>query len=268
MDYFFYNTDARAIIERPRPRFRVLMDNGFAAVGGDRQRFGKQLEQLGQADILLMYENRIGITAVGKVKERWDGVSHQKLMYYTPAEIEDLSGGAFEYRIAVDWFLDLSDSPISVEEIRERIGYTPRGAVRRIVKQRGEVVRIIEEWCTTQSQFPQEIDEPRLYMEGASNQISVNAFERNPEARRQCIQHFGADCCICGFNFGSVYGSEVEGYIHVHHLVPLSEIRGEYIVDPVKDLRPVCPNCHAVLHLGGRNRKIEEVRQMVKRNRA
>jgi hypothetical protein len=24
MDYFFYNTDARALTEQPRPRFRVL----------------------------------------------------------------------------------------------------------------------------------------------------------------------------------------------------------------------------------------------------
>jgi 5-methylcytosine-specific restriction protein A len=41
----------------------------------------------------------------------------------------------------------------------------------------------------------------------------------------------------------------------------LSEVSGEYIVDPVEDLRPVCPNCHAVLHLGGSCRSIENVKQ-------
>jgi 5-methylcytosine-specific restriction enzyme A len=65
-----------------------------------------------------------------------------------------------------------------------------------------------------------------------------------------------------------VYGKVADGYIHVHHLRPLSEINGEYVVDPVQDLRPVCPNCHAVLHLGGQCRSIEEVTQMVKHNRA
>jgi predicted HNH restriction endonuclease len=34
------------------------------------------------------------------------------------------------------------------------------------------------------------------------------------------------------------------------------------VVDPVDDLRPVCPNCHAVLHLS-QCRSIEEVRQLL-----
>jgi predicted HNH restriction endonuclease len=52
----------------------------------------------------------------------------------------------------------------------------------------------------------------------------------------------------------------------VHHLVPLSEIGEEYIVDPIKDLRPVCPNCHAALHLGGTCRTIEELQALVERH--
>ena len=46
MDYFFYNTDAGALRDQPRPRFRVLIDQGFAAVGGDRQKYGEQFDQL------------------------------------------------------------------------------------------------------------------------------------------------------------------------------------------------------------------------------
>jgi 5-methylcytosine-specific restriction protein A len=34
----------------------------------------------------------------------------------------------------------------------------------------------------------------------------------------------------------------------VHHLRPLAEIGAEYVLDPEVDLRPVCPNCHAMLH--------------------
>jgi 5-methylcytosine-specific restriction endonuclease McrA len=267
MDYFFYNTDARAIIEQPRPRFRVLIDQGFAAVGGDRQRFGKQLDQFAEDDILLMYENGVGVVAIGRVQERWDRVSHNKPLYYTAAEMEQLTGGAYEYRIAVDWFFDLSHSPIGVAEVRKRLGYTPRGAVRRIVEQRAEVARMIEELRAARSFLPEEIAEPTLYVEGASRQVSVNAYERNPEARRRCIEHYGTKCCICGVSFGAVYGAEAEGYIHVHHIRPLSEVGGEYVVDPVEDLRPVCPNCHAVLHLGGRCRTIDEVRQLLEQQR-
>lgn len=39
-----------------------------------------------------------------------------------------------------------------------------------------------------------------------------------------------------------------EGLIHVHHLKPLGEVGEGYLLDPVADLRPVCPNCHAMLH--------------------
>ena len=48
--------------------------------------------------------------------------------------------------------------------------------------------------------------------------------------------------------FESIYGDIGKHFIHVHHIIPLSSIDETYILDPVKDLRPVCPNCHAMLH--------------------
>lgn len=115
--------------------------------------------------------------------------------------------------------------------------------------------------------LPEEVVETATLVEGAVRQITVNAYERNPEARQRCIEAHGTSCCVCGFSFGAVYGEVADGYIHVHHLRPLSEVSGEYVVDPVADLRPVCPNCHAVLHLGGQCRSIEEVRQLMERSR-
>ena len=114
---------------------------------------------------------------------------------------------------------------------------------------------------------PDEVPESALLVEGAACSITVNAYERNAEARLQCIEAHGTSCCICGFTFGERYGHVAEGYIHVHHLRPLSEIGIAYVVDPIDDLRPVCPNCHAVLHLGGRCRSIEEVQELVQRQR-
>jgi hypothetical protein len=125
MDYFFYNTDANALSEQPRPRFKVLIEQGFAAVGGDRQHFDEQLGQLAPDDVLLMYENGVGVVAVGRVRERWDGLSHTSPQYYKLAEMSGLTGGPYEYRIAVGWFLDLSDSPIEIEQLRERLSYFP-----------------------------------------------------------------------------------------------------------------------------------------------
>ena len=87
-----------------------------------------------------------------------------------------------------------------------------------------------------------------IYIEGALKQIQLNKYERNRDARKRCIAIHGTSCAICGFDFSDVYGDEFAGKIEVHHIVPLAEIKEDYVVDPVKDLIPVCPNCHMVLH--------------------
>ena len=99
--------------------------------------------------------------------------------------------------------------------------------------------------------------------EGAPKETTHNLYERNPEARRLCLEHHGRSCAVCGMAFGLVYGSLAEGFIHVHHMRPLAEVAAAHEVDPLADLRPVCPNCHAVLHLGGECRSIEEVRRLI-----
>lgn len=96
--------------------------------------------------------------------------------------------------------------------------------------------------------LPEEVENQEKYIEGASKNVFVNAYERNSDARRKCIEHHGYKCAICSFDFEEYYGSIGEKYIHVHHVVPLAEIKKEYIIDPIKDLVPVCPNCHAMLH--------------------
>jgi len=97
-------------------------------------------------------------------------------------------------------------------------------------------------------QIPDEISTPERYSEGAVRRITVNAYERDPRARKACIDHYGSNCSICGFSFGERFGTIGEGFIHVHHLRPLADIGGDYEVDPIADLIPVCPNCHAILH--------------------
>ena len=97
--------------------------------------------------------------------------------------------------------------------------------------------------------FPDEIDENVSLPEGEKRQVTVNKYERNQKARDLCIKKYKAKCCICSFSIGDTYGEIAKGFIHVHHVKPLSEIGTKYTVDPVKDLRPVCPNCHAVIHI-------------------
>jgi len=91
-------------------------------------------------------------------------------------------------------------------------------------------------------------DVPSGFYEGALKHVTVNRYERNRAARAACLRHHGTSCTICGFDFQSRYGPIGEGGIHVHHLVELSTVGRDYRVDPVNDLIPVCPNCHAMLH--------------------
>ena len=102
-----------------------------------------------------------------------------------------------------------------------------------------------------------------LFFEGAVKHVTVNAYERNPQARRRCIEAHGVKCSACNLDFGTVYGALAMGFIHVHHTKPLASIGMRYEVDPVEDLRPVCPNCHAVIHMSDPPRTIEEVKDLL-----
>jgi len=103
----------------------------------------------------------------------------------------------------------------------------------------------------------------QTYTEGSTQTVTVNRRERNPGARAACIDEWGTNCQVCSLNFGDRYGKIGDGFIHVHHLRPLAQ-EGEQEVDPVEDLRPVCPNCHAMLHQSSPPLSIEELRRRLR----
>ena len=102
-----------------------------------------------------------------------------------------------------------------------------------------------------------------LYSEGGRTAVMVNRFERDPRAREECISHHGHRCSVCNMSFSERYGGTMKDFIHVHHLVPLSDIGMMYQVDPIADLRPVCPNCHAVIHGDNPPLSIERARALL-----
>lgn len=112
--------------------------------------------------------------------------------------------------------------------------------------------------------FPDELEPGQKYVEGAKKQVRVNAYERDAKARKACLKHHGHNCVVCAFNFGVCYGEIGKDFIHVHHLKPLALTDGEYELDPIADLRPVCPNCHAMLHRGESVLSIEDLHALLK----
>jgi 5-methylcytosine-specific restriction protein A len=104
------------------------------------------------------------------------------------------------------------------------------------------------------------------HMEGAPRQVEQTDYERNPKARRACIEHYGYRCYACGFDFEAFYGAMGRGFIHVHHLEQLSKKGRRHEVDPVRDLRPVCPNCHAMIHAGREMLSMQELKALVRKH--
>lgn len=86
------------------------------------------------------------------------------------------------------------------------------------------------------------------YADGQEKQVLANRYERNRLNRELCLQANGYICRICGFDFEQKYGMIGKHFINVHHIEQLSLAGGAHVIDPVNDLIPVCPNCHAMLH--------------------
>lgn len=117
---------------------------------------------------------------------------------------------------------------------------------------------------------PASTDEPGEIQglpEGARIRVEVNRYERSPVNRAACIQHYGATCLACGFDFKSFYGDLGEGYIQVHHRKPVSQMNESYFVNPVTDLVPVCANCHAMVHRHDPPMPVEALRDLVNSRR-
>lgn len=84
--------------------------------------------------------------------------------------------------------------------------------------------------------------------EGNPSVVVGIAYERDLELRRQAIAIHGLACKACGFDFEKAYGEHAKGFIHVHHVLPISEFGGTKAVNPATDLITLCANCHAVIH--------------------
>jgi hypothetical protein len=107
----------------------------------------------------------------------------------------------------------------------------------------------------------------RAYIEGGAVKVLANRYERDREARDACIAHYGTACSVCDMEFSKTYGDLGAGFIHVHHHVLVSSRGKRYRVDPIEHLIPVCPNCHAMLHMGNTPPSVDKLRQIVRRHR-
>lgn len=226
MDYWFYNTDAKAFggetaVER-------LLNRGFAVTGGP-QKFGDLLAKLSLGDTLLMYENLVGILGVGTVKEHWDGIAHTDSWYYGPDESR-------EYRIPVDWYVDFTENPIGYQELRDAIGYVPRGALKRDLHKHYEIESLIAE------HLPVGKSPNKRQKKTERTECTTLRIIRDTGLAR-AVKHLHAfRCQICGERLVLPDGGF---YAEAHHIHPLGSPHNG--PDEIENIICVCPNHHAAL---------------------
>lgn len=100
-------------------------------------------------------------------------------------------------------------------------------------------------------------DENIVINEGFKKSISVKVYERSSKLRDAAIRKFTTNgvisCDCCKFNFDKFYGKEIgKGYIEIHHMKPIFKYEQQelkkFINDAIKNLVPVCSNCHRMIH--------------------
>ena len=160
----------------------------------------------------------------------------------------------------------VSNSQMKLSTLMEKgLNAAPQGPV----KIKNEVLlNHIETYFTDNNQvdfFPDMVNEQELEYEGAKRTIMVNKYERSSKARENAVEHHGLNCFVCDMNFEQTYGKIGKDFIHIHHLVPVHEIGKHYKIDYRKDLIPVCPNCHSMLHrkLDGKEPSVQELRNFL-----
>lgn len=164
-------------------------------------------------------------------------------------------------------------------------GYDSNLTTQQIVEKELDKIGKCDEWkkladylsidmpeASEEDPLPEEVpdDTSEPIFEGAKKQIIVNAYERDPKAKKKCKDFYmkrdgRLTCQVCGFDFGTIYGAEYANMVHIHHKRPLYEIKETYVVDPINDLIPVCPNCHMVLHANG-GTSVEALKKKIKTN--
>lgn len=165
----------------------------------------------------------------------------------------------------------VSNEKMKLENLRQNgLSSAPQNPMRIL---NPDLLKYLDTYFSDEFQsdiFPDTLSKDEKNVEGGSKMIYVNKYERSSKAREEAIKYHTAKCFVCEMIFEDIYGEIGKGFIHIHHLVPISTIGEEYQIDYKKDLIPVCPNCHAMLHrkINGKYLTVDELKEIIKNKRA
>lgn len=119
----------------------------------------------------------------------------------------------------------------------------------------GDVITAIEEISNRGKSRPIPYEE--IVSEGKMVIKNIQLKERSSKLRNIAIDHFTKNnmiyCECCGFNFPNYYGNKYgRDCIEIHHIKPIFQYEDDdqvqFVEKALKNLLPVCPNCHRVIH--------------------
>ena len=223
-------------------------------------------DKFSEGDIVFIYktipEKRIHYKMeVQNVKMRFDQAFEQELFWTDKVQYY---GGITSFYARFKLLEEYTDDILSLEHLHEH-GFQGLPRSVREIKE-NELLDFLFHPHQIVDDEVYDVDYPdndeKLY-EGALVTIKANRYERNQKARRECVAKKGYHCLVCGRDFESTYGEIGRGFIHVHHLTPISTIGQEYELNVDTDLVPVCPNCHYMLHRKNPPYTIEELKDIL-----
>ena len=101
------------------------------------------------------------------------------------------------------------------------------------------------------------------FSEGKEIKVISTKHERNTLNRQICLEAKGYKCSVCNILLEDIYGPIAKRFIEVHHSNPIADMDDNYVVKPIKELFPVCPNCHAMLHRKNPPYSIDELKELI-----
>lgn len=99
--------------------------------------------------------------------------------------------------------------------------------------------------------------EEDMVAEGQATARETVSRKRSQKLRAAAIEHYKKKdgklyCEVCGFCYEDHYGTLGQGFIEIHHEDPVYQYSDDgferYISDAVKKVKPLCANCHRMIH--------------------
>jgi len=213
---------------------------------GDAKVLFKFWNEISIGDTVVARRGRKSIAAIGAVSSK---------PYYSHAKTRKIFHPEREYPNHIDVVWDLEPCDLMFD--RQVFGMQTIHTISD-----ANLNTLVSTEQSSSNYFPDEVEE-KDFTERGVKKVLVNAYERNAKARAACLKHHGYRCKVCDLLFVEVYGELGINFIHVHHLNPISSKKKSYKVDPKRDLVPVCPNCHAMLHRSKPLLTIPKLRKLI-----